>query len=103
MEEKKTTLTEIGLSIGRSREKEMLYYLDEVTLYMGEEGLTREAYEPTLTWLFRESRNSVEREEKYRLICRHARPGRPLTLRLLEGEIKPCYERVQESFRSLHL
>lgn len=105
MEEKKTTpaVGVIELSLGRSRVKEMLYHLDEVTLYMGEEGLTREAYEHTVTWLFMESHDGMEREEKYRLICRYARPGRPLTLRLLEEEIKPCYERVQESFRSLHL
>lgn len=100
MEEKKTTpaVGVIELSLGRSRAKEMLYHLDEVTLYMGEEGLTREAYEPAVTWLFMESRDGMEREEKYRLICRYARPGRPLTLRLLEEEIKPCYERVQADY-----
>ena len=93
MDEKKTTTTtEIDLSFGRMRTKEMLYHLDEVTSYMGEEGLTREAYEPAVTWLFMESHDGIEREEKYRLICRYARPGRPLTLRLLEEEIKPCYE-----------
>ena len=100
MEEKKTTpaVGVIELSLGRSRAKEMLYHLDEGTLYMGEEGLTREAYEPAVTWLFMESRDGMEREEKYRLICRYARPGRPLTLRLLEEEIKPCYERVQADY-----
>lgn len=99
MDEKKTTTTtEIDLSFGRMRTKEMLYHLDEVTFYMGEEGLTREAYEPAVTWLFMESHDGIEREEKYRLICRYARPGRPLTLRLLEEEIKPCYERVQAGY-----
>lgn len=101
MEEKKTATTEIEKTIDLKRAKEMLYYLYDVTRCESGEEVTREAYEPTIEWLFGESHDREEREEKYRLICRYARPGRPLTLRILEGEIKPCHVRVEESFIAL--
>ena len=99
--EEKDVYEEITNVFTAKSAKEMLYYLYAVSrVYDGRE-VKRDAYKPAIEWLFGESHDFAETREKYHLLRSRVGRHRPLTLGILEGELKPAYEEVQESFREV--